>query len=191
MFDDNTFLQSPPCKVEWDGWTSDTWYLQRAGWEFSVEKDFYRNAIRILMRHAHHGLCAISQFADFQGFEYLVKECRSPFHFQIVGMSQRIIEVRTEAPQFHAIDATPTMTPMSQFNMHELNVFRPAPMREAEEVLVDKADMSVIEHLEAIKDLQSEKQKELRAKARRGIKPGEIIETIPTGNVVVQMVNYK
>jgi len=183
------FLQSPPCPVSWEGWRSDTHLLQNFGWQISVEKDIQRRAFRILMRHSVSGLIALSGFCDFEFTDYIMTG-RERLHFELVAVGKDIHMVRDHAPRFSPIDATPTMIPMKQFSMREMNVFRPAPM-DAEEVLLDKADMTVVEHLEAIKALQSEKQKELRAQARRGYDQAVVEEAQVKGEVVVQLMHYR
>ena len=71
-------------------------------------------------------------------------------------------------------------------SIEEMNIFRLA-LTGAEEVVIDKADMSVIEHLQAIKDLQKRTQRDLRAKNRQPVTKADTAH----GEVVVQLVDYK
>lgn len=187
-------LLSAPCPVQWAGWRSDTMTLQRQGWQISAEKNFARMSVRLLMKHRSADLLMLTEFNDMD-FDYYAHDPYrgAPFHFSVVLAGSRILESRVlgHVPAFAAFDAEPMRISLESIKLHELDVFRPVQVETAEEILIDQADMSVIEHLQAIKDLQSDQQRELRAKARRVLSQGEIIETTPEQSVVVQMVNYR
>ena len=72
----------------------------------------------------------------------------------------------------------------------DMNRFN-GPMTRAGEILVDRADLSVIEHLEAIKSLQSEEQKEIRERIlREGALPeGSLIKAAPHTEVLANIVS--
>jgi hypothetical protein len=84
---------------------------------------------------------------------------------------------------FRAIDARPQYSEGPIRSIEDTNIFAPFKSK-AEEVLVNKADMSVIEHLEAIKRLQDPEQSLIRKKMIES-------EVIPQRNVIVQLVEYK
>lgn len=50
MFKSDTIL-SLPFEIVWAGWKSDTFTLQREGWQLSVEQDYRRNAFSLAIKH--------------------------------------------------------------------------------------------------------------------------------------------
>lgn len=84
---------------------------------------------------------------------------------------------------FNLIDATPRIVEDEVTRLEDLNIFAMA-IGKAEQVTINQADMTVVEHLDAIKNLQSDKQKDLREKARKG-------DSDVRGNIIVQLVDYK
>lgn len=183
---------SRPFKVMWDAWESTTTALQRCGWEFAVERDQMRREYRLLMQNRQMRLTGITTYEvieDYQACDPAYPDARLP-DFHLTGLFSEVYEQRSAPPTFYAVDMEPQYT-MEKVALHELGVFaRQGQAAAAEEVLVEKADMSVIEHLEAIKHLQSGKQKELREKARKA-GPTESLVEQPARNVIVQLVNYR
>jgi len=111
----------------------------------------------------------------------------------VVRIAPTIENIRIQSTgsweNFQLIDAEPQMVNTTIERVEDLNIFAMA-VGQAEHVVIDKANMDVVDHLQAIKDLQSDKQKELRDKARKGESMREG-ENVVHGEVVVQLVNYK
>lgn len=187
-------ILSRPVNIRWAGWETDTVKLQRNGWRLAVEFDPCDQRYRLLMNHEQLQLTAIT---DQRRIDYALSEMHNTFRRDMFP----IFEVRHVAPtfeilriqetgepwNFNQINAEPLMTDAVVERLEDLNIFRLA-LDKAEEVVIDKADMTVIEHLQAIKALQSEKQHELREKARRERDRGE---PSVSGEVVVQLIDYK
>jgi len=89
---------------------------------------------------------------------------------------------------FQAIDATPQMVTHKIQRMEDLNIF--AVVGKTEQVLIDKADMSVVDHLEAIKALQSQKQREIRDRLMKEGRREDRYQDSPRMHLVAQLVHY-
>lgn len=191
-------ILSRPVPVYWDGWESDTYKLQRAGWKLAVKQDIYYDSYELLMKNNSLKLTAVSSALEIhrtitdpmRGREYANE--MPPFKIQHVtpNLEHQVpmtFGLRNVWDQFKMIDATPQMCETRIDRLEDSGVFAFAIDHE-KEIVIDQADMSVVEHLQAIKDLQSEKQKELRDKARRSRDRSEVPIT---GEVVVKMVDYR
>lgn len=175
---------SRPVRVHWAGWDSDTYKLQRSGWQVatSFRPDTMQYALCL-----HHEVCNMYAFTDECGIPFYdqirddlhmtATEMRhrdamlrqQVFHITHVGMKGEIRMNYHNAVNFELIDATPMRVPMDDLKIQrieDMNVFRKAKPPE-EQIVVDKADMSVVEHLEAIKRLQSPAQDRIRERMRR------------------------
>ena len=67
----NPRLQSPPIRVTWAGWQSDTYTLSRDGWEIAANEDFdhiFKQRVRVAMHHPTMKLYGIS---DGFGFDHI------------------------------------------------------------------------------------------------------------------------
>jgi hypothetical protein len=72
------------------------------------------------------------------------------FHIQHCAPNIEVLRITDNLSNFQAMDAQPMMVNQEIQRIEDMNIFN-VPMTRTEEILVDKADMSVIEHLEAIK----------------------------------------
>jgi hypothetical protein len=163
---------SRPFKVIWAGWETTTHKLQQCGWMIAAEQhDMAGGRFRLLMKHEQMQLVALSTFSEFdlhtaqraQFFE----EGRFPA-FQVTHVVNdiqfRIAEMGM--PNFKQIDAEPQITYDQIKSVDDLNIFK-IPLERAEEIIIDKADMTVVQHLKAIKELQKDKQAEIRESRRK------------------------
>lgn len=188
-------LLSRPIGIEWAGWRTDTHTLQRCGWELAVDFDIRRLNYRLLLRHKMMALYALTNMHEIEqvvtdpGYDL----SRLPV-FQVVCVAPSIQTHMVHGfdfTRFREIDATPQISTTTIQRIEDMNIFA-APMPGAKgEVLIDGADMSVIEHLEAIKRLQSKSQEEIRQRIlsdrQQNVEPS--YQPPPT-NKVVALVNY-
>jgi len=159
---------SRPVGVEWRGWRSDTLRLQRSGWQLAVETNFDSSSIgyRLAMKHEGYKLFAVTDRKAIQSMRMNAPWMHSEVPvFQVVSVLPIDFRICTYAgledlSEFKPIDAEPQFVNAKIQTIDDFNIF--AVVGKAERVLVNKADMSVIEHLEAIKRLQADKQRELR-----------------------------
>jgi len=185
-------ILSRPIGIRWAGWETDTQRLQRSGWQLAVESDVMRERYKLIMRHEQMRLTAIT---DERRLEHSLTQMHQGlagglpiFEVRHVAPTFEFVKIQQmgEFPQFYQIDAEPRMATNEIRSIEEMNIFRLA-LTGAEEVVIDKADMSVIEHLQAIKDLQKQTQRDLRAKNRQPVTKADTAH----GEVVVQLVDYQ
>jgi hypothetical protein len=154
-------------KVFWAGWESDTLRLRGAGGDIAVEYEPVRIAYRLIMHHPMMTLTAIS--AD-RRFDEIMRHPDLPFVMQGVCPRIEVMQTNMDCVRYdhtYEMNTEPMMRQIQEINPETL--FRVADREK--EIIVEQADMSVIEHLEAIKELQSDRQKELREAAMR-LTPG-------------------
>jgi hypothetical protein len=150
----------------WVGWESNTHRLQQAGWKLAVEYDIHRDMYRLMM-HSHQG--ALYGLSSATHLDKRLADAWNedmPNSFQMQGLARSLEVIRHEEigpgfAGFAQIDATPQMVDRTIERIEDYNIFKTITTR-ADEIIIEKADMSVIEHLQAIKDLQSGTQEEIR-----------------------------
>lgn len=189
-------ILSHPVRVEWAGWRTDTLSLQQAGWEIAVDFDPNRQMYRLLLRHQLMNLYALSDSRVIHRKRQFETTPDFPV-FRVSVVSPRIEVHRFEAPRmygpsssfenFQQIDAEPVYTERRIESIEDFNIFN-VPLTRAEQIVVDKADMTVIEHLEAIRKLQAPKQRELRDAALR-YKRGSTGGAAPRMDVIANVVS--
>jgi len=119
------------------------------------------------MKHPEMQLYAISNYTQLRN-TYL----NEPWHMseipafivKHVVSDIKVHQILDDLSGFEPIDARQQYVDTPIRGIEDFNIF--APIAKFEQVLVDKADMSVVDHLEAIKKLQSNTQRELREKER-------------------------
>lgn len=162
---DGPYVLSRPIGIEWGGWRSDTLTLQEAGWRLAVDFDIRRDEYQLIMKNETMSLCAITDRIEIAQLPAYYDGRKHAPIFRVVHMAPDIYVVRSMMSarfnHFEEIDARPQS--IEHRSISNMNVFA---TKQAEQILIDKADMTVIEHLEAIKTLQSPKQRELRARVR-------------------------
>lgn len=188
-------LLSRPMGVEWAGWRTDTLTLQRNGWEMAIEFDICYHAYRLLLRHKMMRLYALTDAMRIEEAMSHNGNLADVPVFHICGVAPTIRSLEVPGINFSAfreIDAAPRVVTNKITCVEDLNIFA-APMPGAKgEVLIDGADMSVIEHLEAIKRLQSASQQEIRDRIIDSRKEGSDVLRQQSGKSnVIALVNYK
>lgn len=177
-------ILSRPLGVEWAGWTTDTLTLQECGWKLAVSVDSSVMKYRLMMTHQKMNLYAITDVLTIERLPGDYDGRRHAPVFHVIHVAPDIQVIQTMLPTlgaFEEIDARPQFVESKITSLRDLNVFA---TRKAEQVLIDKADMTVIEHLEAIKALQSPEQKRLREIASRER------STQPRLQLVANLVSY-
>jgi hypothetical protein len=140
--------------------------LQQSGWDLAVEHRLDRDEYCLLLRHAEMSLYA---YTDVINLERVLQD--PSFHadrypvFQVRRIAKMLYsqwaDMSLNFAAFKQVDATPQLTERRIQCVEDFNIFALARSK-SEEVLVNRADMSVIEHLEAIKALQEPAQHEIR-----------------------------
>ena len=164
-----------PCHVSWQGWDATTDVLSRNGWELSVEIDDIMSTaqtqIRLAMRHAGMKIVGISILSDWYGdmSKFARREVQYPISFRMQGISHDII-YQADRPPFSSFMPTSGSVKITNesYSLYRAPIFQAVTQRpQSEQILLDQADLTVVEHLEAIKRLQSPRQKELRKKYKK------------------------
>jgi hypothetical protein len=142
---------SQPCEVHFAGFRSDTYRLQQAGWELSVEQDVYRRALRLAMHHRAADLYMLADSQDFDFFSHRMGDRPPVFNIRHCS-SRMVIQLMESSFDFQPIDATPALATTTRRSIEDFNIFATQQVR-AEEILVEP--QSVAECLELIKKMQA------------------------------------
>lgn len=159
--------------------------------EHSIGTDEYC----LLMRHEQISLYA---YTDVITIERVLQD--TSFHaerypiFQVKRMAKMLYSTWTDRDlnfaAFRQIDATPQFTTSKIQCVEDFNIFALARSK-AEEVLVNRADMTVIEHLEAIKALQEPQQHEIRQRMLRERTSQAPARNAPRLQLVAQLIHVE
>lgn len=190
---DRRRLLSRPLGVWWAGWQSDTFRLQSEGWELAVEMEFNYDRYRLLMKHGRMKLYAVTDALQIESMAFSNPYAsREPsevpvFHVHACAPSLQTQLVHgIDFRNFQRIDATPQMVTSEIRRVEDTNIF--AVVGQTEQVLIDQADMTVVDHLEAIKALQSQKQRDIRDRILKD--PQAPQRQTPRLHLVAQLVHY-
>jgi len=176
-----SILRNAPLTVNFAGLTGNTMSMQSQGWELAIEKNDMASdrggyQIRIAGRHRGMQLRIVSYPCQIDRSPYALHEmlrsimfnihiCAESINFNLTDMSM--------APKFQAVDfSRPEMTELTDviMNAHvsldQCALFKPFNDNETT-VYVPKDEIWTMEkHLKAIKEMQVDRQKELRTKYR-------------------------
>lgn len=171
-------ILSEPIKVIWAGWQSDTYTLQRCGWQLSAQENVFDRGIILAIKHPS---LRVHGYSDMLDFNHRVMGERShdvrkylerrQFIFNMQLAEQVQLHVMGE-PHFKGVDATPTYTESKIKSLEDLAYFQAMPKPESDIILPPP---SFDEILQMALDHQAPKQKELREKARRTMGHGMIL----------------
>lgn len=166
-------FDSPICEVEFAGFRSDTYTLQRAGWQLSAEQDFNHARVRLALKYEPAQLYAMtnsvsySDLIRFDGGSWRGKITPLTFRVQWVSTTPRI-EIWSEpsygSVSFQPIDCEPILAQREAKSIEDLIPFRPIST-EAPELVI--APDRVSEVLDMILKCQDPRQAEIREAQRR------------------------
>lgn len=161
----NPFL-SRPVRIHWAGWESDTYSLQRAGWQLSADQDIARCSIRVALRNEALRCVAITQEVSWQFERYAMShggDCPmlSIQHFACHIEVMRMHEQRCMA--FQPIDAKPQFLADSTITSYDDMKWFAAPLAETKELIVDPDRIGAV--LAQIAEAQLPEQEAIRKRA--------------------------
>ena len=152
---------------------------------------------RLLLRHKMMRLYAVSDATVIESMlesHYHVHDTENYPVFRIIGVAPSIQTLNVPSVNFAAfreIDAEPRFSEVHITRVEDLNIFAAPIPGSRGEVLVDGADMTVIEHLDAIKRLQAASQEEIRQRILDQRRDGtDITKHKAASSRVVALVNY-
>lgn len=158
---------SPPVRLHWAGWTSDTYTLQQNGWEISVHENFNEQGLQIALRHRGLDVRGLSNMTAFDHYGYHVSHPNMvrDLVVRVMGFAPHFRITTTELPRaWTAIDASPSIMRREIIDIDDLALFQPLPPPE-NDVIIEPPSFDEI--LQMALEHQAPKQKELRAKARQ------------------------
>ena len=186
MLNSEQRILSKPCDVNFAGWQSDTVRLQYNGWKIAV--DFRPSTMEygMILHHDYlrlYAMCLAEHIEpNYANLSYAGRDARPSFTVSAVAPTIQFLRDKHVELNYKQINAQPRLVENKITSIEDLNIFDVCKY-EAEAIYIDKADMSVVEHLAAIKELQEPKQKELREKAtydstkQRSVEP-EVVSQI-------------
>lgn len=166
-------IVSPPVKLHWAGWESDTLRLQQNGWEISAHQDFNRDAMQLALQHRQLDVRGLTSMFSFDYHRY--HSGRSGSYDWKGMMRDLIVQVMAFTPRFEirttyfpkpwvAVDATPSIVSHEIHSLNDLALFQPLPSPD-KDIIIEPPSFDEI--LKMALEHQAPKQKELREKARQ------------------------
>jgi len=162
-------IVSPITEVYWAGWRSDTYSLQKAGWQIAMQEIHTRFQYQFAFSHPQYqfwGLSEPIEAREVMRFQQDGCQGRRKMPMIIIyHMASDIqLEVETMNTQFVPIDATPNIIKVEIISMADMNIFRTIG-NDVKEILVPKPNVASL--LNQIIESQAPYQKELREKKRQ------------------------
>lgn len=155
-------------KVFMAGFESDTFRLQRQGWQISAEESISRYTLRIAIKHPQLKLYGLSSEIDHRMMERDLGARSSGLEVEIGHLSGGI-DVITHVggmppmAEFNPVDAEPRILFAEPKSIDDFKIFR--PLAKEKEIIVPRE--SVSELLLRINMLQDPKQAEIREKKQK------------------------
>lgn len=97
-------LRSRPVRIHWAGWETDTYRLQKAGWDLSAEENLYERTMQIAMRYRDE-IRGITERVEAD--PYRLADRHAPLHLTARMASNFQIMMGIPGDAFQAIDARP------------------------------------------------------------------------------------
>lgn len=152
-------LLSKPVPVHWLGWETDTWRLQQAGWELSVDQDHYGRRMRMVCRHQQQGF--IGQTNDIPFETHVLPHLTDipRYIWQMSHMGRDIYVHSHGGPissylNFKAVDAKPQLCFQRVKRLEDLVHFAGAPLVSNQALILPEA--TVDDLLKEILDRQED-----------------------------------
>lgn len=200
MISTSTFLRTynPPIPVHFAGFSSTTFELQRAGWDLSVERDQWKDAMRLALRHEAAGLYALTSHVTLRDMYAMPSDPNwwqkiPPFQVVWCGSNARFqVMPHMGSFNFAPVSGIPEFAQVSykDIDFRDAIPFRKISMDLTSEIIIDPN--SVPELMSMILKLQDPKQMEIREKRRREAfkdKQGQPMEEMrPITNIQAQIV---
>jgi len=156
-------------EVRWVGWRSSLFSLQRCGWTISIDRDLHRMHTHFRMRHDVLELVAISDEWDFD----YSRRMQEPIHVNWIASIKHLnVNISSSFVECGSVDID--ASPKAMFDRMANNTQRDGNLhslfgiKQQEQVFIEQADLSVLDHLQAIKDKQADKQSEIRSRILSG-----------------------
>lgn len=166
---------SQPIRLHWAGWESDTFTLQRAGWQLAAEQDVYDNALQVFLKHPMLKTTGISDRIEFK---YLQDYRFGKDYFRNIvlncNLSSGHMIYETSLPSIaavQAIDATPSFIEIQRMRLEDAEFFRTIDTN-IQQVTLEKATLA------EVLDFALQKQKPRQDEIRRALLKRDHLEKI-------------
>lgn len=170
-------LHSPPSKVYFNGWESDTVRLGQHGWDISVSEDFAEHRFNMLLYHVSSNIKMLAEARidplrerASRGWAYSEKLGFDGPQFQVrrAWQGEARITPFHVFPRFdHWVDTRPQMEEVVPQDVMDLPIFRSRLAPVAKQLIVEPQDVSQL--LEQIMRMQSPRQAEIRKNNARAV----------------------
>ena len=171
-------ILSRPVRLHWAGWRSDTFTLQKAGWQLAAEQNVYENALQIFLKHPRLKITGISDRIDFKYLDTRTNEMDYlrglTLACNLSPMEHRIYESHLSPMAFSEvkpIDATPTYVEYKITNLEDMKFFRTIET-DIQQVTLEKATLA------EVLDFALKKQKPRQDEIRLELLKRDHLETI-------------
>ncbi len=204
---ENFMIRSPAVTVRFAGFTSDTWTLQRNGWQLSCEQGFSPFSadytVRLALKNEQARLYALTNTIELarhwigmamtgQYREFAENVQKIEFHVQHMSTSMSVVipERAQFATAWNAFDALPSYEAIQskEMSLDQFCLFK--PINHNVDLILDQK--SVAEVMAFILKKQAPKQAEIREKLRKEKlreKFGEFDGYEPTKDIKAQIIS--
>lgn len=189
-------LKNQPVKIYMAGWESDTFKLQNAGWQVSVEEmddpSSFSRKIRVALKHPHLKLYCLTDSNHYDhGDEEWMKHYGRPtieLTVRSIACDMQVMVMPDDFSMFQPVDARPSFDSSvrdNYRNIEEFKIFRPL----APEKQIIIPNESVGELLSKIEGMQEPYQEQLREEKRTAMRKfqREVNEHELATNIVAQV----
>ena len=166
--------QGHPIRVEWMGWSSDTYKLSRMGWEMATHEDYMRDSMEVVFHHRQSGVMAKGGLRGYRGLHgSMMRDLRynggdgidiSFMQFINNTIFKAISEPMTSM-QWVDMEPVDSFMDMREWRPSELSLFRKLATPIEQELIVDPEDVQSM--LDQILKVQGGMRKEIRARDRK------------------------
>lgn len=135
---------SQPIKLHWAGWETDTYKLQRAGWEISAAQDIQYRMLRLAIQHREHEAQAHLMFPhhDYYGLAAGSGTSHMTHAYEgdcaVVMGRQIMVEAPRSIAEFSPIDATPQIIHDGRFSRLEDIAHFASALAQTQQIIVDE-----------------------------------------------------
>ena len=162
-------ILSRPAEVWWAGFRSNTYELQRSGWEIAAEEDPRECRVSLILRHKQMALYAITDRPEYDYHRSMHHEGPLPL-FRVVQCAPNIqfrhmatMVSQYQFDNYRQIDAMPQYTAEAVKSIEDLKIFS-TPLVRTEELIVEPQTVAAM--LDQIRQMQIPEQERIRARER-------------------------
>lgn len=166
------------CDVHFAGFSSDTYRLQRNGWQIGTREDHMRGDITLLLNHKDYGIQAVAvsmerfyapEWHSMHGRgvrppEFNVIKLASDMRIRVERMST-MMNTHLNFDDFRLADMTPQTISVKEYEIGKLPLFAEAKKPLAEQIIVPQRDISDL--LAEIRSRQVADIAEIREREKR------------------------